>query len=94
VHAGNAALQTPPSVASCPQLVVIPGMKGAYTGHEAWTGHALGPERRVMTALVNGLLWFATFAIPMTIAVILRRRARKYYAPGDPAQEPDYQRWA
>jgi hypothetical protein len=51
-----------------------------------------------MTALVNGLLWFGMFAIPMLIAVILRRRARKYgLADGtsaDPAQEPDYRRWA
>jgi hypothetical protein len=51
-----------------------------------------------MTALVNGLLWFAMFAIPMTIAVILRRLARKYGADDrspseDPAQEPDYRRW-
>jgi hypothetical protein len=29
-----------------------------------------------MTTLVNGLLWFAIFAIPMMIAVILRRLAR------------------
>ena len=41
-----------------------------------------------MTALVNGLLWFGIFAIPMLIAVMLRRLARKYYAPADPAQEP------
>ena len=52
-----------------------------------------------MTALVNGLLWFAMFAIPMMIAVILRRLARKYgvddrYTSGDPAQEPDSRRWA
>jgi hypothetical protein len=50
-----------------------------------------------MTALVNGLLWFAMFAIPMMIAVILRRRGRKYGFDdgyGDPAQEPDYRRWA
>ena len=47
-----------------------------------------------MTALVNGLLWFAMFAIPMMIAVILRRLARKHYTPEDPAQEPDYRRWA
>jgi hypothetical protein len=47
-----------------------------------------------MTALANGLLWFGIFAIPMMIAVILRRLARKHYAPGDPAQEPDYRRWA
>jgi hypothetical protein len=46
-----------------------------------------------MTALVNGLLWFGIFAIPMMIAVVLRRLARKYYAPGDPSQEPDYPRW-
>ena len=31
-----------------------------------------------MTALVNGLLWFGMFAIPMMIAVILRRPGRKY----------------
>jgi hypothetical protein len=49
-----------------------------------------------MTALVNGLLWFAMFAIPMLIAVMLRRRGRKYGLgdPGDLAQEPDYRRWA
>jgi hypothetical protein len=51
-------------------------------------------EEGSMTALVNGLLWFGIFAIPMMIAVILRRLARKYYAPGDPSQEPDYRRWA
>jgi hypothetical protein len=60
---------------------------------------APGPERRVMTALMNGLLWFGMFAIPMLIAVILRRLGRKYgaddrYTSGDPAQEPDYRRWA
>ena len=52
-----------------------------------------------MTALVNGLLWFGMFAIPMVIAVILRRLARKHgwgdrYTSGDPSQEPDYRRWA
>jgi hypothetical protein len=50
-----------------------------------------------MTALVNGLLWFGMFAIPMLLAVILRRRARTYGVgdgTGDPAQEPDYRRWA
>ena len=31
-----------------------------------------------MDALVNGLLWFGMFAIPMMIAVILRRLGRKY----------------
>jgi hypothetical protein len=50
-----------------------------------------------MTALVNGLLWVAMFAVPMLIAVILRRLARKYgsdpYTSGDPSQEPDYRRW-
>jgi hypothetical protein len=50
-----------------------------------------------MTTLVNGLLWFGMFAIPMLIAVILRRRARRYgldpFTPGDPSQEPDYRRW-
>jgi hypothetical protein len=46
-----------------------------------------------MTTLVNSLLWFGIFAIPMMIAIILRRRARKYYAPGDPSLEPDYQWW-
>jgi hypothetical protein len=52
-------------------------------------------ERRVMTALENGLLWFAMFAIPMMIAVILRRLGRRYGLDdrGDPAQEPDYRRW-
>jgi hypothetical protein len=49
-----------------------------------------------MPALVNGLLWFAMFAIPMMIAVMLRRLGRKYGLGegGDPAQEPDYRRWA
>ena len=51
-----------------------------------------------MTALVYGLLWFAMFAIPMVIAVILRRLGRRYgvdtSSPSeDPAQEPDYRRW-
>jgi hypothetical protein len=51
-----------------------------------------------MNAVVNGLLWLAMFAIPMTIAVILRRLGRKYgldaRSPSeDPAQEPDYRRW-
>jgi hypothetical protein len=51
-----------------------------------------------MTALVNGLLWFGMFAIPMLIVVILRRLGRKHglddrYIPGDPAQEPGYRRW-
>jgi hypothetical protein len=55
-------------------------------------------KRRVMDALVNGLLWVAIFAIPMSIAVILRRLGRKYGldAPTpseDPSQEPDYRRW-
>jgi hypothetical protein len=57
-------------------------------------GPAMRQVRRgVMTALVNSLLWFGIFAIPMMIAVMLRRRARKYYTPGDPSQEPDYRRW-
>jgi hypothetical protein len=48
--------------------------------------------------LVNGLLWLGILAIPMTIAVILRRLGRKYgldaRSPSeDPAQEPDYRRW-
>ena len=52
-----------------------------------------------MDALVNGLLWFGMFAAPMLIAVILRRLGRKYgldaSSPSeDPAQEPDYRRWA
>ena len=51
-----------------------------------------------MEALVNGLLWFGMFAIPMLIVVILRRLGRKYglddrSGPGDPAQLPDYRRW-
>ncbi len=51
-----------------------------------------------MTALVNGLLWFAIFAIPMTIAVVLRRLGRKFGLDArppseDPYQEPDYRRW-
>jgi len=60
--------------------------------------HQVRPERRVMTALMNGLLWFGIFAIPMLIAVILRRLGRKYgladLSSRDPAQEPDYRRWA
>jgi hypothetical protein len=49
-----------------------------------------------MNAVVNGLLWFAMFAIPMTIAVVLRRLGRTYGLDdrGDPSQEPDYRRWA
>jgi hypothetical protein len=51
-----------------------------------------------MTALMNGLLWFGIFAIPMLIAVILRRLGREYgladLSSRDPAQEPDYRRWA
>jgi|GEM_PF-3283515 hypothetical protein len=52
-----------------------------------------------MTALENGLLWFGMFAIPMLIAVILRRLGRKYglddrCTSGDPSREPDYRRWA
>jgi hypothetical protein len=72
------------------------GLPQAQTGHQPWTGQAPGPERRVMPALVNGLLWFAMFAIPMMIAVMLRRLGRKYGLGegGDPAQEPDYRRWA
>ena len=31
-----------------------------------------------MNAVVNGLLWFGIFAIPMLIAVVLRRLGRKY----------------
>jgi hypothetical protein len=51
-----------------------------------------------MDALVNGLLWFGIFAIPMTIAVILRRLGRKYGLDAgspseDSSQEPDYRRW-
>ena len=89
--------RAPRSVKSCPRLVLLSGtergLHEAFTGHKFWTGHAPGPEGRVMTALVNGLLWFAMFAIPMLIAIMLRRRARKYYTPGDPAQEPDNRRW-
>ena len=49
-----------------------------------------------MNVVVNGLLWFGIFAIPMLIAVILRSLGRKYGVGdrGDPAQEPDYRRWA
>ena len=52
-----------------------------------------------MDAVLNGLLWFGMFAVPMMIVVILRRLGRKYglddrYGAGDPAQEPDYRRWA
>jgi hypothetical protein len=49
-----------------------------------------------MNAAVNGLLWFGIFAIPMLIAVVLRRLGRRYGVDdrGDPAQEPDYRRWA
>jgi hypothetical protein len=39
-----------------------------------------------MTALINGLLWFAMFAIPMLIAVILRRLGRKYGWPTAPPE--------
>jgi hypothetical protein len=51
-----------------------------------------------MDALVNGLLWFGIFAIPMMIAVILRRLGRRFgldtRTPSeDPSQEPDYRRW-
>jgi hypothetical protein len=51
-----------------------------------------------MTTLMNGLLWFGMFAIPMMIVVMLRRLGRKYgvddrSSPGDPSQEPDYPRW-
>jgi hypothetical protein len=51
-----------------------------------------------MTALVNALLWFGMFAIPMAIVVIMRRLGRKRgwdnrYRPGDASQEPDYRRW-
>ncbi|HWC43807.1 MAG TPA: hypothetical protein VHK02_17620 [Actinomycetota bacterium] len=49
-----------------------------------------------MTALANGLLWVAMFAIPMSIAIMLRHLGRRYGlgGGGDPAQEPDYRRWA
>ena len=52
-----------------------------------------------MDAVLNGLLWFGMFAVPMMIVVILRRLGRKYglddrSTPGDPFQEPDYRRWA
>jgi hypothetical protein len=81
---------------SCPHLVLIAARSEAYT-RACWArildGYAPSLERSVMTALVNGLLWFGMFAIPMLIAVILRRRARKYGladgTSGDPAQEPD-----
>ena len=51
-----------------------------------------------MPALVNALLWFGMFAIPMAIVVIMRRLGRKRgwdnrYLPGDASQEPDYRRW-
>jgi hypothetical protein len=51
-----------------------------------------------MTALMNALLWFGMFAIPMAIVVIMRRLGRRRgfdnrYWPGDPDQEPDYRRW-
>jgi hypothetical protein len=51
-----------------------------------------------MTALVNGLLWFGMFAIPMLIVVILRRLGRRRgfnqrYWLGDPTRDPDYRRW-
>jgi hypothetical protein len=49
-----------------------------------------------MTGLVNALLWFGMFAIPMMIAVVMWRVGRKrgwYDVPGDPSQEPDYRRW-
>ncbi len=52
----------------------------------------------VMDAVANGLLWFAIFALPMTIAVVLRRLGRKFGLDArppseDPYQEPDYRRW-
>jgi hypothetical protein len=51
-----------------------------------------------MDALVNGLLWFGIFAIPMMIAAILRHLGRRFgldaRSPSDdPSQEPDYRRW-
>ena len=92
--------RAPLSVSPALHLVLLSGTERgvheAYTGHESWTGHTPGPASRVMNAVVNGLLWFAMFAIPMTIAVILRRLGRRYGVGdrGDPAQEPDYRRWA
>jgi hypothetical protein len=67
-----------------PNLGNNPGPAGVRSGEEG------------MTALVNGLIWFGMFAIPMTIAVLLRRLGRRYGLSdqGDPGQEPDYRRWA
>ena len=52
-----------------------------------------------MTAVGNALLWFGMFAVPMAIAVVLRRLGRKYglddrSSPGGASQEPDYRRGA
>jgi hypothetical protein len=54
--------------------------------------------RRAMTDLVNVLLWFGMFAIPMMIVVVMRHIGRKRGwddrdPSGDPSQEPDYRRW-
>jgi hypothetical protein len=51
-----------------------------------------------MTDLVNVLLWFGMFAIPMLIVLVLQRVARRHgwsdRAPSeDPSLEPDYRRW-
>jgi hypothetical protein len=54
--------------------------------------------RRAMTDLVNVLLWFGMFAIPMMIVVVMQRVGRRQgwddRAPSaDPSREPDYRRW-
>jgi hypothetical protein len=51
-----------------------------------------------MTDLVNVLLWFGMFAIPMMIVVVMRRVGRRHgwvdgSPSGDLSQEPDYRRW-
>jgi hypothetical protein len=67
-----------------PNLGSNPGPAGVRSGEEGMTG------------LVNGLIWFGMFAVPMAIAVVLRRLGRRYGLgdQGDPGQEPDYRRWA
>ena len=51
-----------------------------------------------MPALVNALLWFGMFAIPMMIVVVMWRLGRRHGwydldMARDPSQEPDYRRW-
>jgi hypothetical protein len=54
-------------------------------------------SEKAMTDLVNVLLWYGMFAIPMSIVVVMRHLGRKHgwddgYPSGDPSQEPDYRR--